>query len=147
MNTREKITATAIDLFSEKGYAAVRTKEISKEAGVNETTLFRNFHSKRDLFEYIITHNIKAIDNEKIFHKKFIGDLDDDLMMLICKLFMLYRANARIIKMIMKSIIENGDRLSEYDQVCRGGHIKKYLIEYFEMMKSKKNQGKPSFTR
>jgi len=54
MTTREKILETALKLFSEKGYLGATTKEIAKEAGIAEVTLFRHFASKEKLFEEVI---------------------------------------------------------------------------------------------
>ncbi|NWF97529.1 MAG: TetR/AcrR family transcriptional regulator [Nitrospirae bacterium] len=51
MSTKEKILKTAIKLFSKKGYLGATTKEIAKEAGIAEVTLFRYFPSKENLFE------------------------------------------------------------------------------------------------
>ncbi len=50
-STKEKILKTAIKLFSQKGYLGATTKEIAKEAGIAEVTLFRYFPSKENLFE------------------------------------------------------------------------------------------------
>ena len=54
MTTREKILETALKLFSEKGYLGATTKEIAREAGIAEVTLFRHFSSKEKLFEEVI---------------------------------------------------------------------------------------------
>lgn len=56
--TREKILTTALRLFSKKGYLGATTREIAKEAGIAEVTLFRYFPSKEGLFEEVInTHS------------------------------------------------------------------------------------------
>lgn len=39
-DTENAIVNAARELFSKKGYAAVRTKEIAVRAGVNEITIF-----------------------------------------------------------------------------------------------------------
>jgi AcrR family transcriptional regulator len=52
--TRDKILETALKLFSRKGYLGATTKEISKEAGIAEVTLFRHFPSKEKLFADVI---------------------------------------------------------------------------------------------
>lgn len=137
MDTRETIMNAALELFSTKGYAAVRTKEIAKLAKVNETTLFRHFKSKRALYESIIVLNIQKIDPNEIFHKGPIGDLEVDLMAIATQLFMVYRANAQLIKMIMKGIINEGDSLEQYASECRGGHIKQYLVQYLSDLAAK----------
>lgn len=57
-STRDKILETALKLFSQKGYLGATTKEIAKEAGIAEVTLFRYFASKENLFEDVInTHS------------------------------------------------------------------------------------------
>lgn len=53
-STRDKILETALKLFSKKGYLGATTKEIAKEAGIAEVTLFRHFPSKEKLFEDVI---------------------------------------------------------------------------------------------
>lgn len=53
-STRDKILETALKLFSQKGYLGAATKEIAKEAGIAEITLFRHFPSKEKLFEEVI---------------------------------------------------------------------------------------------
>jgi AcrR family transcriptional regulator len=41
-------------LFSKKGYLGATTKELAKEAGIAEVTLFRHFPSKERLFEEVL---------------------------------------------------------------------------------------------
>lgn len=55
LTTRERILASALKLFSKKGYIGATTREIAKEAGIAEITLFRYFPSKEKLFEEVIT--------------------------------------------------------------------------------------------
>ena len=52
--TRDRILETALKLFSKKGYLGATTKEIAKEAGIAEITLFRHFPSKERLFEQVL---------------------------------------------------------------------------------------------
>lgn len=55
---RNKILKTALSLFSKKGYLGATTRELAKEAGIAEVTLFRYFSSKEMLFEEVInTHS------------------------------------------------------------------------------------------
>ncbi len=53
-NTKDKILKSALKLFSQKGYLGTTTKEIAKEAGVAEVTLFRYFLSKENLFTEVL---------------------------------------------------------------------------------------------
>jgi AcrR family transcriptional regulator len=52
--TRDKILETSLKLFSRKGFLGATTKEIAKEAGIAEITLFRHFPSKENLFEEVL---------------------------------------------------------------------------------------------
>ncbi len=53
-STRDRIIEVALKLFSKKGYLGATTKEIAKEAGIAEVTIFRHFPSKEMLFEKVI---------------------------------------------------------------------------------------------
>lgn len=55
----------ALDLFSKKGYSSVSTRELAQAAGITETTLFRKFESKLNLFRLIsqaVTENDETIN-------------------------------------------------------------------------------------
>lgn len=55
--SRRKIMDAAVRLFTENGYMETTTLAIAREAGVNEATIFRNFGSKKDLFQEIFRAN------------------------------------------------------------------------------------------
>jgi AcrR family transcriptional regulator len=46
----QDIIEVALNLFAEKGYTSVSTREIATAAGITEMTLFRRFESKKNLF-------------------------------------------------------------------------------------------------
>lgn len=52
---KDRILKAGLKLFSEKGYLGATTREIAKEAGIAEVTLFRHFSSKENLFENVIS--------------------------------------------------------------------------------------------
>ncbi|HLA00755.1 MAG TPA: TetR/AcrR family transcriptional regulator [Thermodesulfovibrionales bacterium] len=89
--TRDKILETALKLFSRKGYLGATTKEIAKDAGIAEVTLFRHFPSKERLFgEVLNTYSflpilrgllpeISHMSSQKaltVIAKKFLDTLD-----------------------------------------------------------------------
>ena len=53
--TSQKIIDATMSLVRDKGYVATTTKDIARLAGVNESTLFRKFNSKKD----IVLHGIE----------------------------------------------------------------------------------------
>jgi AcrR family transcriptional regulator len=54
-DTREKLLKATMELVSEKGYLGATTREIARQAGVTELTLFRHFGSKERLFESLLS--------------------------------------------------------------------------------------------
>ena len=101
-DTRDKIMNAAKELFAANGYAAVTTKEIAKNAGISEVTLYRHFESKRNLFndtvkEHMHNYGIRAyIQNEATY------DVRHDLTHIAKKLIESYKKNAALIRMVIK---------------------------------------------
>lgn len=51
-------------LFVEKGFAATRTEEVARRAGVSKGTLFLYYPSKEDLFKAVVRHHVAALIGE-----------------------------------------------------------------------------------
>ncbi|MCB1887185.1 MAG: TetR/AcrR family transcriptional regulator [Rhodocyclaceae bacterium] len=56
-----ELTAAALSLFAEKGYAATRLEEVAARAGVSKGTLYLYFDSKEALFKAVITEGILPV--------------------------------------------------------------------------------------
>jgi AcrR family transcriptional regulator len=59
LSTEEKIKEAARKVFTSKGYAATRTRDIAEEAGINLALLNYYFRSKEKLFEIIMVEKMK----------------------------------------------------------------------------------------
>jgi AcrR family transcriptional regulator len=60
LSEREKsILEAALKVFNAKGYEGSRTREIAKEAGVSEATVFKYFPSKKAIMDSIVKPFIK----------------------------------------------------------------------------------------
>jgi len=57
-STEEKIKDAARKLFTKKGFAATKTRDIAAEAGINLALLNYYFRSKEKLFEIIMLENL-----------------------------------------------------------------------------------------
>jgi TetR/AcrR family transcriptional regulator len=53
-----ELLAAALELFVEKGYAATKSEEVARRAGVSKGTLFLYFASKEELFKAVVRDNI-----------------------------------------------------------------------------------------
>ena len=61
--TEEKIIRAADKIFTQKGYAATRTREIAEEAGTNLALLNYYFGSKQNLFRNVVKQKLKILLN------------------------------------------------------------------------------------
>lgn len=61
ISTEEKIKAAARTIFTQKGYAATKTRDIAEEAGMNLALLNYYFRSKEKLFAIIMAENLKKL--------------------------------------------------------------------------------------
>jgi AcrR family transcriptional regulator len=59
LSTEEKIKEAARKLFTQKGFAATRTRDIAEEAGINLALLNYYFRNKQKLFDIIMLENIQ----------------------------------------------------------------------------------------
>jgi AcrR family transcriptional regulator len=71
LDKRDRIRAAGVELFKQKDFDEVTTKELAERAGVGEATLFRYVNSKLDLLLTIygdrmeaILHDIEVRDSE-----------------------------------------------------------------------------------
>jgi len=81
LSTEEKIKEAARKLFTQKGFAATRTRDIAEEAGINLALLNYYFRSKSKLFELIMWENLSLfmgvmIENIKNTPRSFEDQLD-----------------------------------------------------------------------
>jgi|SRR5688572_10255189 AcrR family transcriptional regulator len=73
------IVAAALELFTEKGFAAARTEEIARRAGVSKGTLFLYFATKEDLFRAVVREvvvpNVEALKAALLASEMSLSDM------------------------------------------------------------------------
>ena len=79
ITTEERILDAAMKVFTRKGFAATRTEEIAKEAGINRTLLHYYYRDKQTIFNLIFETRFKEFfkglfvifeaDNISLFEK------------------------------------------------------------------------------
>src|SRR6516164_1006081 len=58
--TKERLLEAAAWTFSREGIQGATTRQIAREAGVNEVTLFRHFKSKEQLLEAVLKRGLAS---------------------------------------------------------------------------------------
>jgi len=56
-----ELLEAALALFVEKGFAATRTEEVARRAGVSKGTLYLYYPSKEELFKAVVRHNLSSL--------------------------------------------------------------------------------------
>ncbi|WP_297898709.1 TetR/AcrR family transcriptional regulator [Methanobrevibacter sp.] len=62
MSTKEKIFNVSIDLFSKKGYNQVSTREIAREVGIKESSIYYHYSKKEDILDSIFDYFIERMN-------------------------------------------------------------------------------------
>lgn len=57
-----RIIAAARDEFARRGFAGARVEQIARRAGVNKQLLFYYYHSKRGLFQAVLTESAAQLE-------------------------------------------------------------------------------------
>jgi AcrR family transcriptional regulator len=60
--TRQRILTAAREVFSRDGFQGATTREIAREAGVNEVTIFRHFHTRDELLHATLQQSCASLD-------------------------------------------------------------------------------------
>lgn len=104
------ILHAAIEVFSEKGYAAAATSEIAQKAGVAEGTIFRYYKTKKDLLLSIIGPTMSRMLAPYVL-RNFNGVLDvpydsfeEFLRSFIINRLEFARRNFKILKILIQEI-------------------------------------------
>lgn len=138
--TSDRLLYAAINLIAEKGYHAVTTKEIAKEASVSEMTLFRHFGTKKGILEAAIDEFYYTTSMKEIFQKKIVWDLEKDLLMISKSYHRIMRKNKKVIRIGIKEGSTVDGLLEQINKHPR--QLKELLIDYFTEMQK---QGKINF--
>jgi AcrR family transcriptional regulator len=75
---RAAILHTAVQLFSERGFRGVTTRELSQALGVSEPILYQHFPSKKDLYDAIIENAMDSSYYEALNGLRQRAEAQDD---------------------------------------------------------------------
>ena len=61
-DTKEKILATALDLFSKNGYAGTNIRELTASLGMVKSSIYKHFENKEDIWNALLDEMIAYYD-------------------------------------------------------------------------------------
>lgn len=74
INTKEIILEVALSLFSKKGYSGVSIRDISKEVGIKESSVYNHFKNKQEIFQTLCQYFIKETNEMALSYYKRISE-------------------------------------------------------------------------
>jgi AcrR family transcriptional regulator len=158
MNNKEKIFNVSIDLFSKHGYDGVSIRQISREVGIKESSIYNHYKSKESIMDSILKYYIKQMISEDIpidqasenldksfdyfYHaglEAFSSQLRDEKMSKITRIiFIESYHNEKIRDFLKKSILEDAITgwinlfdLMKYKKLIRDDVDSRQLAESF----------------
>ena len=102
-SAKDKIMDASVTLFAKYGYKGTSTKQIAKEANVNELTIFRNFASKEGILLEIFACRLSLSDD---FVAEYMSEFTYDVVTDLLAVSRLYHSrlqeNIDLVMMIVK---------------------------------------------
>ena len=129
--TKKLIFNSSIEVFSKSGYRGATMDEIATTAGLAKGTLYYNFNSKEEIFNFIVDNGLKLLNDEIAA----VNELNDDAiekLKQICKiqLTFLYEHNS-FFRVVMSQLWGNEERQFILREKVKG-HIKE-IEKYIQM--------------
>ena len=81
-DTKERILAAALDMFSQNGYAGTNIRELTASLGLVKSSMYKHFESKEDIWNSLLDEMIAYYDNHfgSPEHLPPVPDSLDDLV-------------------------------------------------------------------
>lgn len=114
-----RIINAAINIFSEKGFEATRTKEIAERAGIAEGTIFRYFPNKNAILERMVPLLIRVMlprfsgPIEKILSSHANDPVEEIWKEILIDRIQMIRDNGRFIRSVLPELIHRAPLLNQ----------------------------------
>ena len=141
-NNKDKIFDISIDLFSQYGYDGVSIRQIAREVGIKESSIYNHYSNKQEILTTILNYYVEEMVRDDIPIEQASLNLDkgfDYFYQAGCDAFLSKLKDERMMKITRLMFIE-----SYHNDTVRD-FLKKYIMEapiegwigLFNLMKSK----------
>jgi AcrR family transcriptional regulator len=96
--TEKRILAAAELVFSRDGFQGATTREIAQQAGVNEVTIFRHFHTREELLGATLENGCAAFDGLIQLEEIWKGELAEGLERYVRETFSVVKQREAIVR-------------------------------------------------
>ena len=141
--TQQRILAAATDLFAASGYNGVSTRDIARAAGVNETSIYRYYAGKRELFVATLEAELSMVklNPDQIAKLLTAADAHAAVLALFQVMIAAVLQRKALIRLLQFSVLEYDDDLEDlYRRHIRQilQHASEYLARWPELGESRK---------
>lgn len=138
-NTEIRIKETAKKLFQEKGFDAVRTREIAEVAGINSALLHYYFRSKEKLFHIIMVESISEMFS---FMRQIINNpatsLSEKIDLIVDGYIEVIKMNPNLALFVLNELQANSGKIIEESGIAKDMLIESSLFEQMNEQLEKK---------
>lgn len=116
-----RIINAAINIFSEKGFEATRTREIADRAGIAEGTIFRYFPTKDAILERMVPLLIRVMlprftgPIERIIKNHATDSVENIFFEIITDRLRMIRENQKFIKSVLPELIHRAPLMQQME--------------------------------
>ena len=136
LTVRQRIINAAGKLFAEKGYTETSTAAIAKAAGVNESSVFRNFGSKRNLYIEIFCANTPGVENILLSGLTYGENLREDLSLMFQEYLNTCVQHIPNYRLSVQQIDDLEDHAFYLKATNRFDNMETQMISYLSILKS-----------
>ncbi|HEX9020293.1 MAG TPA: TetR/AcrR family transcriptional regulator [Nitrospirota bacterium] len=134
--TKQRLLEATLKLISEKGYFGATTRDISREAGVTELTLFRHFGSKERLFEELLNSYTFLPRLKELLPELDRLPYEEALTLIATKFLMTLKERKAMIKIMVTEIHSYPEKIRDvYNEFIN--EIRATLAVYFVSLQKK----------
>lgn len=134
VSTKETIIATALELFNEKGSAAVSTNHIADALGISTGNLYYHFKNKEEIIRAIFLNMVGEMDTAWVIGDESSPTLDDFFNAMTAIQEMLI--NYRFFQRELSTLVFNDPELAEINKAVRAARFKEIETFFDHLIKS-----------
>lgn len=150
MTTKESIIENALALFAKKGYNGTSVKEIATAVGIKDSSLYKHFHSKQEIFDTIVEEMAHRMEEMSInigltpesdigTAAAYYGNLTEDGLLALSRQFFLFYLKdpfvARFRRMATIEQYNNEAVYGVYDQIFLQDSVRYLSLLFQEMIR------------
>lgn len=130
VSSREKLLRAANALFAVKGFHGTSTRDLARRARVNETTIFRLFKNKKELYVSVLERNMGASDIEWLQSLLQSSQDDGEVFEALARRLQ-ELMNPEFMRLVFFAALENPDLLRKHFR-ARTVHFYKLLSQHIQ---------------